>query len=421
MNFRKLTALVLSFSMVFISGCTNLKNEAKKPVDNIQGKITVWTDKKNIEGMNLSIGGFKKLHNKAVIQIVEVSDSDLNKKLSDSLNLHSGVPDIVVVEDENAQLFLKNFSAALEDTSGDIKKDNYLKYKIDNLTRDGKLLGIPLNSKPGVLIYRKDLFLSAGINTEYIKTWQDFITAGKGIISKDKVPILLLPLENEETYRIYLNQLGGSYFDKTGKAAVNSATAIKTFNMLKNLYADGGIGNTESFATALELFSKGKAASALVSIEDLNKLTSNPELKNKLGIMNLPAFEEGGNVSVTTGGTNLCILNSSSNKSLALEFSKYEAENRDNIKSLLEKGMMFPAYNNFYTENWFLKTDAALGNIKLWKLLSDEADDIYTINYTDKFNSVSSAIIPVQQSIILKGADSKSSLDDLQKRLETLK
>lgn len=422
MNFRKMIAILLGFSMIIISGCTVQKVEEEKPVDKIQGKITIWADKQNLEALKLSIDNFKKIHDKAIIQVLDMNNAEIYNKFDNSLSLHSDIPDVIIVEDENVQSFLKSYSTALEDTSDDIKKDDYIKYKTDNLTKDGKLLGIPLDSKPGVLLYRKDMFKAAGVNAEYIKTWQDFISAGNNVISKDKVPMLSLPLGDEKTYRMFLNQLGGSYFDKTGIPVVNSDIGIKAAEMLKSLYSGKVIQNTNSLDSAITLLTQGKVASALVSLEDINKLIKNhTELKDKLGIMSLPAFEEGGNEAITMGGNNLLILNSSTNKNLAIEFSKYEAENRENIKMLLEKEGMFPAYNSIDDENWFLKKDSTFKDIKLWKLFSDEANDIYSINYTEKFTSLIPSIKAAQQSIILKGADSKLTLDDLQKKLKIAK
>lgn len=422
MNFKKLIAIALSIFIIIISGCTKQKVENEKPTDKIQGKITIWTDKQNSEALKLSIEGFKKIHDKATIQIEEVNEKDLFNKLNSSLSLRTNIPDVVIAEDEDIQLLLKGFSGNLEETSDEIKKDNYLKYKIDNLTREGKLLGIPLNCKPGVLIYRKDLFQAAGINAEYVKTWWDFISAGKSIINTDKIPILSLPLEEEKTYRLFLNQLGGSYFDKNGNIVVNSQIDIEAAEMLKSLYTLGAIQNINSSASEISLLNQGKVASAMVSLGEINTLIKNsPELKGKLGVMNLPAFEEGGNQAVTLDGANLLILNSSENKNLAVEFSKFAAENRENIKLLLEKEGILPAFDSNYDEQWFLKKEPFFDDSKLWELLSDDAKDIYGINYTENFNTIVSPIKDAVQSIILKGTDSKSTLEDLQKKLVIVK
>lgn len=422
MNYKKLIAIVLSFFLVIISGCTKQKVVDEKPIDKIQGKITIWTDKENSETLKLSIEGFKKVHNKAIIQVNEVNRKDLYNKLNSSLSSKSEVPDVIIVKDEDVQFLLKGFSNAFEETSDDIKKENYLKYKIDNLTREGKLLGIPFDCKPGVLIYRKDLFQAAGVNAEYIKTWWDFILAGKNITNSDKVPMLFLPLEDEKTYRLFLNQLGGSYFDKNGKIVVNSELGIKAAEMLKSLYVQGALQNINSSSNIITLLSQGKVASAIVSLEELNTIIKDsPELKGKLGVMNLPAFEEGGNQAVILDGTNLLILNSSENKNLAIEFSKFTTGNRENIKLLLEKEGMLPALSNYYDEKWFFKKESFFEDTKLWKLLADDAKDIYGINYTENFYIILSPIKDALESIIIKGTNSKVTLDGLQKNLEVVK
>lgn len=422
MKVKRIAAFLLSVSVIMFNGCTKTKVESKKPEDNIKGKITVWSDKEDLQVLKISIDNFKKLHSKADIQLQEVDNENVYLELKKALDSNTAVPDIVVVKDKNIQVLLKNYMKNFADVSSIIKKENYLKSAIDNATKDGKVLAIPLSCKPAVVLYRKDILASSKVNPEYIKTWNDLITYGQTIFQAQKINMLALPLSEESTYRMFLNQLGASYFDKTGNVTINSTQAVRAADMLKLLYTQGSIQNVASQANVMELLKQGKIAAAITDYVEARKLLkSNPELKDKLGIMKPPAFEEGGNQGINLGGSNMLLINSNADKTLASEFSKFMSQDRDNLKLLLNDGLMFPANTSYYEDIWFSKASGDFGGIKLWKLISQNAEDMYGINYTENFSVITSELKNSLENIVIKGGDSKALLDDLSNKLQTVK
>lgn len=420
MNLRKTISIILSLILAFIAGCQNSNTAVNKPKDELEGKIIVWGNSNSISAIKLSAENFKKLHEKVSIDVVEIRKTEFIEKLSLALSLKSDIPDIICISDEDIQLLISRFQDSFEEISNYIKKDDYLKYKIDNLSLENKLYGIPLNSKPAVIIYRNDILSSLGINTEYIKTYDDFIAAGQNVVKLSGKKMIPLSIDSDTTYRMMLNQLGESYFDKDGKPLLNNPKAQRIFGVLKRIYESGMVQEVKSNKDSINLINNGTTAAAIVTPEEVNAFIKKmPELKGKLQVMKIPAFEEGGNQSVSLDGDNLMLLSSSKNKKLSIEFAKFAAENKDNIAALMKELGVFPACTKHYDEKWFAKEDEYFQGQKLWRLYSELAEDIYPVSYTKNFNKVTGWIQEAVSKIVLEGQDVKTTMDEFQKQAET--
>ncbi|ERI94792.1 ABC transporter, solute-binding protein [Clostridiales bacterium oral taxon 876 str. F0540] len=421
MKFKRTAVILLSLIMMLAAGCRKTNIVENKPNDDFEGNITVWATKENSNYIKYSIDNYKKVHEKIHIDLIEMDKGDMESKLQVEIEKKGSLPDVICVEDEDVQALFKKLSASFENTSDDIKKENYLKYKIDNLTYQGNLLGVPLNSKPAVMVYRTDILETAKINSEYIKTWEDFIDAGKLLNVSSKL-MIALPLEDERTYRIYLSELGGSYFDKEGRISVNSQKCIKALEILKRMYSSQIVQNVKNDDEALNLLKQGKTAAAIVSPEEVTSVLKNSaELKGKLRLMRLPAFEEGGNQSVSFNGSNLMIIGTSKNKKAAIDFTKYTTENKENLSVLMKGTGMFPAYSYNYDEKWFKVKDSFFDDQKPYFIYSNTAKEINGFNYNEAFSKITGSVKDAYSSVVLKGQDIKITLDDLQKRMETAK
>lgn len=405
MKFKKSIGALLS--IFILAGCKSTAIVESKPKDEFEGSITIWSSKENYSLLNLSAYNFNKLHSSTAINLVEAGSNELFDKLQVSLISKENLPDLICVNDEEVQRLLKSNASVFEDTSGDLKKEDYLKYKIDNLSLDGKTYGYPLSSRPVVLVYRSDIYQASGIKNEYIKTWQDYLEAGRIAAVKSGKPFVILPFEEEKLYRVFLNQLGGSYFDKDGKPEVNSPKALRALEMLNKFQISGIAKSAKDFEESVYLFKNDTASGILATTEQLKKIyKESPELKEKIQIMKFPAFEEGGNQAVSISGSNLILMKDSKNKKLAQEFAQFTSENRDNLNSFINELGEMPAYTYYNDEKGF-------GD----KLLLDITEEVYGINYTDKFYKVKEAITKVLMEVFREEKEASGIMNELQKNL----
>ncbi|MFP3441779.1 extracellular solute-binding protein, partial [Pantoea sp. SIMBA_133] len=85
---------------------------------------------------------------------------------------------------------------------------------------------------PTGVFYRTDIFEEAGVNAEDIKTWDDYIEAGKTIKEKTDKAMIGLDLNGDDgLYRMMLNQQGTFYFDDEKNVALTSEESKKAMEV----------------------------------------------------------------------------------------------------------------------------------------------------------------------------------------------
>lgn len=73
----------------------------------------------------------------------------------------------------------------MNDWSAEERSDFVSQAPFEAVTRDGQILAAPLFLLSNVIMYRKDLMRDAGIDAETIRSWDDFIAAGKKLTKDD--------------------------------------------------------------------------------------------------------------------------------------------------------------------------------------------------------------------------------------------
>lgn len=407
MNLKKSMAVLLSIALVLSAGCQKDKGVVPKPKDELQGKIIIWTDKENNDIFHNSFLNYEKLHENVQIDVVEVNRNNLLNKLSDAVSNKKDMPDIICVEDESTQMLLKGYNDILEETSGAIKKDNYAEYKLKNLTFENKVYGIPLSTKPALMLYRTDIMTAAAVQVEGIKTWADYVEASQKVAKLSGKKMLYLTKNVEETYRLFVNQLGGNYTDSENKFNLNSSDKIKAAELMKKMYSGGIVQSNDVSKTLEDKIKEGTIASFIISPKELNSIYKKlSQLKENLRVRKLPAFEEGGSEAASLGGENLLILKDSKNKKTALDFCLFTAEDRENLKSLMVGVGIMPAYLGYYEEKWFGDNN--------WRLYSNLSKEINPFDYTEEYVKIKPQILDSLNRIIIKDEVVKSVLDELQ-------
>jgi cellobiose transport system substrate-binding protein len=97
--------------------------------------------------------------------------------------------------------------------------DQYLPWKWrKGMTKDGRLIGFPIDIGPTALFYRRDVFAKAGLPTEpdqvgaQMSTWEDYFAAGVEL--KRAVPTALLVTEAWAVFNVAIAQSPARYIDE---------------------------------------------------------------------------------------------------------------------------------------------------------------------------------------------------------------
>jgi multiple sugar transport system substrate-binding protein len=170
-----------------------------------------------------------------------------------------------------------------------VKRDKYDVSKfypqiIDNLTYDGKLVGLTDNYDTQVMYYNTDLFKKAGVAEPTADwTWDDFVSAASKL-TKGSGSAKTYGAVYDNWFAPYFDQIwadGGDPFpDNAKKCGYDSPEAVKAFTQIQDLYKKGLSPSPSAFSAngAEQQFLSGRVAMLIgsgrwsaYSLKDIHK------------------------------------------------------------------------------------------------------------------------------------------------------
>lgn len=423
---KRFFSVVLIFIMVLsLAGCAGKKEEAveapaveessSEAVGELSGEIIVWSWDVAAKSLEDAAVRFNEIHPNVKVTVEDLGTDQVYDKLITRLASKTGLPDVVTMEGERVATFAGKFPDGFADLTEYVNEEDFLAVKISEVTSGGKIIGFPWDGAPTGLFYRADLFEEAGINPDEIKTWDDFIEAGKKM---DGINVKMMPLAastNPTFFGMLYEQTGSYFFNEEGKSAVNTENGIKAAETLKKLY-DAGITydnvNWDGLVTATI---EGKIATVPTAVWWAGTLID--EVKDGSGkwkVMKLPAIEEGMDYVAVNGGSNVLVPEAAPNKEAAIEFVKFAMTDVDSQINAFSNYGLYPSYKAAYNDPVFDQEIEYFGGQKVWKFFAEISDNVPKINYTQNFDEAIDQIRDAQARILLKNADVKDTLDELQ-------
>lgn len=191
------------------------------------GKLTVWAWDQtfNIKAMNLAAEQYKKDHPDFELEVIETSSDDCQTKLTTCANAgdYSTMPDIVLMQDNSYQKFLKSYPDAFTDlTDIGINWDDFAALKQSYSMVDGKHYGVPYDNGVCAAFYRTDILEEAGYSIDDMKdiTWSKFIEIGQAVREKTGKYLLTSEATGGDVIMLMIQSCGANFVNEEGKAYI---------------------------------------------------------------------------------------------------------------------------------------------------------------------------------------------------------
>ena len=198
---KKLTAMTLAATMVvgMIAPASIVSAEEEKTIT-----VWAWDDNFNVAVMKEAAEVYAQVspESNVNIDVVSLSKEDVYVKLQTALaGGGSGLPDIVLLEDYVSGKYLNTFPDAFADLTDKFDYSQFLQFKVDAVTVDGKTYAVPFDTGATALYYRSDLIQEAGYTDEDMQdlTWDEFIEIGKDVTEKTGVQMIVEIANNKTT------------------------------------------------------------------------------------------------------------------------------------------------------------------------------------------------------------------------------
>jgi lactose/L-arabinose transport system substrate-binding protein len=385
--------------------------------------ITVWCwdPNFNVAIMKEAAARYGKTHPDITVNIVDLNKGDVEQKLQTALasNATDALPDIVLIEDYGAQKYLQSFPGSFEALSDHgVDYSGMAPYKVQLMTLDGKVYGMPFDSGVTGLFYRKDYIEAAGYKPEDMQalTWDKYIEIGKAVEEKTGHKMLGMDPADGGLIRIIMQSTGKWYFDMDGNPNIAGNEGLKAALTVEQKLLQSGIYKPASgWSDWVSKFTSGDVASVITGVWITGTVKAQKDQAGKWGVAPIPmADAQGATNASNLGGSSWYVLASSPEKNEAADFlNEIYGKDIDFYQQILVNqgavGSLLAARNG----DAYSSADDFFGGDKIWQSFSDWLGQVPAVNYGTFTNEADAAV-----SAQLPGLASGGSVDDAIKAID---
>lgn len=294
----------------------------------LSGKITIWCwdPNFNVAIMEEAATRYNKINPNAEIEIVSMAKADVEQKLNTILasGVKKDLPEIVLIEDYNAKKYLESYPGAFADLTDHFNYSEFASYKLDFMTVNDRVYGVPFDSGVAGWFYRRDYFEEAGIDVSELGniTMDEYIELGK--VFKEKTGRYMQAGDPYDggLMRTLLQSAGTWYFDEKGEPNIVNNPALKEAVRIYKEINDSGISKeTSGWNEWVAAFNGGEVASVITGVWIIGSIKAEESQSGKWGVLPIPRPDVPGSVNASNlGGSSWYVLENSENKDLAIDF-----------------------------------------------------------------------------------------------------
>jgi len=283
-------------------------------------------------------------------------------------------------------------------------------------TSRGRIFGLPHDVHPVMLGYRADLVEAAGIDVSQIETWDDFVRLMLPLMAerdgdgKPKRYILNLWETQGETIEALILQAGGTFFDEQGRPTLASARNAATIAQI----VAWTNGPNRIAAEARDFSASGNRLKlegyviASVMPDWMCNIWKNeiPQLKGKVKLMPMPAWEKGGRRTSVWGGTMLGISKTAPDFEELWAFAKNLYLSPEMARALYREGDIVTPVKSLWNDPIYDEPDAYFSGQAKGRMYIDLAPSV-PLRASSPYNSI--AILAVQDAVVALGIYARQS------------
>ena len=386
------------------------------------GEITVWSWNIAAEALDMLVPDFNKKYPDVKVTVVNMGHGDVrDKALAGCAAGGTDLPDVVTIENSEAEVYWARFPdcfANLKEFGIEKYKDAFAPFKWAELSAGDAIYSLPWDSGPAVVFYRRDIYEKAGVDPASIKTWDDYIEAGKKILASTdgKVKMGTINLSDDDAwFRPLANQQGCSYFDPNGETVtVNQPGCVNALEILKKLN-EAGLLALGDWGAQIQYVKTGAVSGSLYGGWYEGTIRSNaPELEGKWGVYEMPAATEGGVRAANWGGSSLAITSASKNKEAAWAYIEYALATNEGQISMLKNRGLVPSLLASLDDPYVKEPQPYWGGQAIWSDILATMNKIPPYRGTQFYQETRATIMIKTVTDYLNGkfASAKDALDD---------
>lgn len=412
-------------TLLVLTGCGGSKNESKKASNELN--VWCWDANYNVPMMKEAIAEYNKKEGTNIkVNIQDMASSDVKQKLQTILSSGSdkGLPDIVLMQDADAQSFLQTYSSSFADMTDKVEINDYYDFKKAAVQYEGKTYGVPFDTGVAGLFYRTDLFKQAGFEAADMQnlTWEEFMKIGEKVSEKTGVAYYADDFYTETRIeQIMLQSAGSGFNDKDGNPTIANNPAFKeTLETVKKLKDSSNVKNVNGWDNYLKVTNSGDTASVVIGSWYMATIMAADDQSSDWGVVPIPRLNiEGGKNYSNTGGASWFVLNDSNKKKEAINLlNSTFGTDKEFQQKLLEDHQCIVAAKEAASGDAFQEKVAFFNDQQVYKDLTSWMNEVPTMYQTEITPTITDTLKEKLKGIL----DGETSIDkgitDVQKSVE---
>jgi lactose/L-arabinose transport system substrate-binding protein len=392
------------------------------------GEIKVWSWNIAASSLESVIPAFNAKYPDVKVTVEDLGNQQVfDRTLAGCAAGGSGLPDVLSIENHEAEIFWAQFPdcfANLKDLGyTDEIAAGFPEFKRTELEVDGTAYAMPWDSGPVAVFYRRDFYEKAGVDPATIKTWDDFVAAGKKIMEANPgVTMTNADLNGDtEWVRMIANSEGCGYFSSDGEAVtVNQPACVAALDVVKTM-VDEGLVTAANWDEKIQNNNAGNVATQMYGgwYEGTIRSTAPEDQNGKWGVYEMPSMQADGAHAGNLGGSSLAIPANSENQEAAWAFVNFALGTNEGQVTMLKEYGLVPSLLSALEDPFVQEPLPFWGDQAVWPMILGTLDRIAPMRGTPFFGDADEIVQTVQTQYLNGGYGSaQAALDDAAKQIE---
>ncbi|SDP25344.1 extracellular solute-binding protein [Phyllobacterium sp. OV277] len=384
-------------------------------------EITIWSWNVAASSLKSTLEGFNKQFPDIKVTVQDLGNQQVfDKTLAACAAGGDGLPDIVTIENFEAEIFWNRFPDCFANLK-DLGYTSEIQAKFPEFKRTELEVGdvayaMPWDSGPVAVFYRRDFYEKAGVDPKSVKSWDDFIAAGKKIAAANPGVVMAQADFNgdSEWFRMISNEQGCGYFSTDGQTiTINHPACVATLDKIKQM-KDAGTLTAANWDEKVQSNTAGTVASQVYGgWYEGTVRTNSPKLTGKWGVYLMPSLTADGPHAANLGGSSLAISNGSQHKEAAWTYLNYTLGTDEGQIAMLKSFGLVPSLLSAEKQPFVSEPQPYWDGQAVWADILGTLPKVVASRGT-AFQSDADGIYKATQTKYFAGGypDAKAALDD---------
>lgn len=419
--------MILMLTAGQLAGCGGNAEPSEESADGSKKKVTVWAwdVEYNIPIMEEAATRYEANHEDVDIEIVEYSYDDITQKINTYLMAGStdGLPDIILSEDANVQKYIQSYPGEFKDMSAIVDFSNFAQYKVEVLTLDGGVYGVPFDIGTEGLFYRTDYLEQAGYTHEDLMniTWDEYIEIGKKVKEVTGKNMLNMDPDSMNFMRDCMQSSGTWYFTEDGDLNIVGNPIIEEGTRIYKALMDADIVElTSGWSEMAAALNNGDVASITTGCWIVPTITAQEEQSGLWRVATMPRLDvEGGTNYGNRGGSNWLVLENSANSDIAADFlNEIYANDVEFYETILKKVGAAGSYIPAQSSEVYEEPVEYFGGQAIWADFAEWSQNVPPVNLGVYSDEADNALITCMPNVLNESQDIPAMLSEAEGLLE---